>query len=410
MANLEAIIGAVEVLREELPKLHGTLNYAGDVGRFHGMQNMTNENVVRLERLFQVFVTAQDHTNEQLLQQQRDLMDRIRNLEGALMVGRATYTFLSSDCNGSGTHSMDSRTQDYPSPESMVLSLPREDVSMSENSFAEESDEETLRKLQEELMGMPESTKDIIDMISDARHISPEHERGSTKSGVQTPTVHRSPVSSTKGSRSSSVRSASHRSRRPHESIVSHAVITEERSEPGPNQPTTTVTNPFRRKIGMASTSESLRNSPQVSNGALRKAPVTELWESASHKAREAPSQVSTRASTPVTNVSAPRIALVSPRTSPQVRLPRRFSAPSSPALTSRGSPPLLTARQQRVMECIREMSSWGSAIQGVHIRDIVLRLKEEDDRWTASNMLDIFEFLEENNYVISLDDHYRPA
>jgi len=61
-------------------------------------------------------------------------------------------------------------------------------------------------------------------------------------------------------------------------------------------------------------------------------------------------------------------------------------------------------------MECIREMSSWGSAIQGVHIRDIVLRLKEEDDRWTASNMLDIFEFLEENNYVISLDDHYRPA
>jgi len=206
MANLEAIIGAVEVLREELPKLHGTLNYAGDVGRFHGMQNMTNENVVRLERLFQVFVTAQDHTNEQLLQQQRDLMDRIRNLEGALMVGRATYTFLSSDCNGSGTHSMDSRTQDYPSPESMVLSLPREDVSMSENSFAEESDEETLRKLQEELMGMPESTKDIIDMISDARHISPEHERGSTKSGVQTPTVHRSPVSSTKGSRSSSVR------------------------------------------------------------------------------------------------------------------------------------------------------------------------------------------------------------
>ncbi len=61
----------------------------------------------------------------------------------------------------------------------MILSLPQqEDVVMSENSFAEESEEETLRRLQEDLMDVPESTQDIIDIISSTRNASPKRESG----------------------------------------------------------------------------------------------------------------------------------------------------------------------------------------------------------------------------------------
>ncbi len=138
--------------------------------------------------------------------------------------------------------------------------------------------------------------------------------------------------------------------------------------------------------MDVASTSESLFDSSRASYPAPDKAPASRLSESASQKARDVPSPVLTRASTPVTNISILRTTLVSPRTPPYpVQSPARSSRPAS---TSRVSPSSLTVPQQRILACVRELSSRDPATQGAHLNDIVLTLREEDDRWTADAML----------------------
>ncbi|KAF8342203.1 uncharacterized protein EI90DRAFT_3150283, partial [Cantharellus anzutake] len=415
MFDMNALISAVGVLREELPKLHEVLGHVEQFGHFQQSQNETNEQLRQFTEIFQEFRTIQLNTNEQLLVQHQELSNRISNLEGTIMAGRAAYAFLPSVSGGSG-NTATSDTQ-YPSPQSMILTLPRDDGEMSVDSVvAEDADEESLRKLREELMGGPEDIRTIIEMVSGSNGIShapgrvplnePRSGSPSTSEGtLRTRTVSRSSDTQTERSpRKSSMNSAVPRRSRPPlraESEATHATGTQKQLETSGHPPKSNK-NPFRRQLGTSDMSESLQASTKPSSPSSSSAPATQVITGASHRAQAMLSPMPTRASTPI--AEAPMTQVESgPPVIPQHSVASPVRLPQPPPLASTSGSPSLSRPQRRLFECIRELSDGHP--EGVHINAVVTTLQKRDDSWTPEAILDAFDFLVDNGYIIPTED-----